>query len=219
MAIVDELEVVEVEQQAGEASLGPRHAADLFVEATAHRAMVHAARHRIGPGFGARAQQRECAGGLVHEGRGPLRRELVELSSAAAHDHHDRLDFAADGKRQQQRTGRLAGRRNPRHRANQLARTVHQHTLAGTSDPRNPGRPLGAGNVVAQPAIPAEHVYDDRIDCRHLRVAAWRARAGRDGEVVDVDLGGREQLEQLAREHPHHGLRLGGAVGEPHQAA
>ena len=37
--------------------------------------------------------------------------------------------------------------------------------------------------------------------------------------MVHVDLVGPQQREQLAGERPHHGLRLGGAIGEPHQAA
>ena len=69
VVVVDELEVVEVDQQARERPAGAHRAADLLVQAPAHRAVVHAAGHRVGARLGARAHERERRRRLIDERR------------------------------------------------------------------------------------------------------------------------------------------------------
>ena len=135
VAVVDELEVVEVDQQARERPAGARGAADLLVQAAAHRAVVHAAGDRVGAGLGARAHERERRRRLLDERPRELDRALVEGPPTPAHEHHDRLDLAALGERQQQRAAHLAGRRQPRHARGELAVVGREEALARCSPP------------------------------------------------------------------------------------
>ena len=65
--VVDELEVVEVDQQARERPAGAHRAADLLVQAAAHRAVVHAAGDRVGARLRARAHERQRRRPLLDE--------------------------------------------------------------------------------------------------------------------------------------------------------
>src|SRR3954451_25006921 len=91
MVVVDELEVVEIDQQAGERAARARRANDLLVQAAAHGAVVHAARNGIGPGLGARTPERKRCGGLIDERARKLDGALIEVPAVPAdEDLHPR---------------------------------------------------------------------------------------------------------------------------------
>ena len=161
--VVDQLEVVEVDQQARERTAGPRGTDDLLVQAAAHRAVVHAAGDRIGARLGARAHERERRGGLVDQRRLQAR---CERSSKATETRR-----------------RRASRPPPPHPARRAAPAARSRpagcasrgTLAASSrsrrrgssgrarDPAHPRRPLGAGEQVAQPPIGVEQVDGHQV--------------------------------------------------------
>ena len=157
----------------------------------------------------ARARSRASAARPDRRARRRGRLGLAPPLGAPAHDDDDGLDLLAHGEREQQRAAE-AGGGDARQGGGQLAGADGEHALAGARDPGDAGRALGAGDDVAETALAAEQVGDDRL-------ALLCAPLG--GEMVHVHLIGADQREQLMGERAKDGLGLGAAVGEPHQAA
>ena len=133
----------------------------------------------------------------------------AKASRLAAHEHHDRLDLAALGERQQQRAADLAGLRQPRDARREPCGVGGQEAAAGARDPAHAGRALGAREQVAEPSDAIEHVHGDEL----LVAVAVGA------EVVDVHLVGARHRQQLAREHAEDRVRVAGPVGQRGQVA
>ena len=76
--VVDQLEVVQVDQQAGQLTADTRGATHLFVRASAHGTVVHAVGDRIRTGLSACAQQCQRRGRLVDKRGRALDGVLIE---------------------------------------------------------------------------------------------------------------------------------------------
>ena len=170
--------------------------------------MVHTARDGIRAGLGAGAHERQRSGGLVGERRGELDRALVVgLGERTAHEHHDRLDLAADGERQQQRAAGLARRHEPGQRRLQLTGVGGEEAARGVRDPADAGRAIGAGRQIAETSVALEQVHDHRL-----------LLGGRPEEMVHVHLLGTRRQQQLPRQPSEDLLAVSRAVGEQRQA-
>ena len=193
VAVVDELEVVEVDQQARQRPAGPRGAADLLVQAPAHRAMVHAAGHRVGPRLGARSRERQRGRALLDERGGELdcgrsrRRVSARRTSSTTASTSPR---SASGKQQRAARPRpVAARRGTL--AGELCGSAARKLLAGLATQSTP-----AG---ARPAAADSSAAPCHRTCRQRRDPP-RRRLG--DEMVDVDLVGARRRQQLTGERP-----------------
>ena len=110
VAIVDELEVVQIDNRTRQAPTGALRATDLLVQSPAHRTMVETTGDRVGAGLRARTHEREYRRGLVDERARLLDRALVVGLGLAPHQHHDRLDLAGERERHEQGTTECPGR-------------------------------------------------------------------------------------------------------------
>jgi hypothetical protein len=170
--------------------------------------VVHAARHRVGACLGAGVHQRQASAGLIDQRAGELERAVVEGMRAAAHEQHDRLDLAALVQRHEQRVAGHSGLREARGVGRELLVVAQQQAARGARHPAHAGRALTAGQQVAEAAVGVEHVHDDQL----LLTLAL-------GEMVEVDLLGARDHEQLAGELAIDDLRAGGPVGQQREPA
>ncbi len=206
--VVDDLEVVEVDQQAGERPARAHRAPDLLVQAAAHRPVVHAARDRIGAGLRAGAHQRQRRSPLLDQRAREIDGAGLVDGRQPAHEHHDRLDLGSLHDRQQQHAAHLAGGGQPRHAGGEFLRVRGEEAAARACHPAHARRALGARREVAEPPLALEQVHVDEV--------VGHAVAG---EMVDVHLFGARHLEQLARQRAEDRVRVGDAVGERRQTA
>ena len=121
VAVVDELEVVEVDQQARQRRC--RCASARPISSSRRRRIARWFMQPVTASVPASARARTSASAVAAWSTSALAsstRAASKRPGDAPHEHHDRLDLAALGERQQQRAADRAGRRQPRHARGEL---------------------------------------------------------------------------------------------------
>ena len=128
----------------------------------------------------------------------------VNGSDLAPDEHHDGLDLAAVGKREQHRAGDVTRFGEAWDARLETLQVGGEKAVVRAGDPANAGRALGARVQVADPSGATVQVHGDEL----------LVRLGVGREVVDVNLLCARYRHQLARKRAKHALCIRCAVGQ-----